>query len=121
MSSRTSKQSVSAVLEAVDQRPDSTTELAVQVEEATATEDTIVGIDGDGEFGYAHATGEANQTTSLACESEQPAAPVDDFDNDVEHHEPADMLAQQLDQLVRSVSVVEELSRRAREAATSDL
>src|SRR5207302_6759620 len=49
------------------------------------------------------------------------APPSEDLGNSGEHQDAADMLAQQLDQLVHSVSVVEELSRRAREAATSDL
>ena len=96
--------------------------MAGQSEAATATEPAIVDMHADGELGDADACGEATKTTSLGCESEPPAAQPEACDNsDVQHQDAADMLAQQLDQLVHSVSAVEELSRRAREAATNDL
>jgi hypothetical protein len=122
MSSGSNNKSASAVLEAADETPDSTVEAAVQSEEATATEPTIVDIQADGELGNGDAYGDATQTTSIACESEPPAAQPEACDNsDVDHQDAADMLALQLDQLVHSVSIVEELSRRARQAATGDL
>src|SRR5262249_46997195 len=50
-----------------------------------------------------------------------PDAQVDQPDVVADSEPAPDALAQQLEQLVRSVGVVEELSRRAREVATSDL
>jgi hypothetical protein len=52
---------------------------------------------------------------------EQPNTTGELSGNAIESGDSADALAQQLEQLVRTISVVEELSRRAREAATTDL
>src|SRR5437763_1931735 len=74
MSSRSSNQSVSAVLEAVDQTPDSTAEVAMQLEEATATEPAIVDIQADGELGVGEAQRVVGAFTELASAWEQRAS-----------------------------------------------
>src|SRR5262249_20116549 len=90
-------------------------------EKAPAAEPAIVDIHTNGELVDADASCEATPTTSAMDRSEAPAPQLEVSIDSDEHHDVADKLALQLDQLVHSVSVVEELSRRARETATSDL
>src|SRR2546422_4064516 len=58
---------------------------------------------------------------TVEIQVEQPNTDGEPASNTTESEDSADALAQQLEQLVHSVSVVEELSRRAREAARTDL
>src|SRR5438046_100094 len=120
MSSGSNNKSASAVLEAADQTTDPTGEAAKGMAESPATEQAIV----DTHAGGRHETdagGETTEATLIASDSERAAPYPYVSENIDEHQDAADMLAQQLDQLVHSVSAVEELSRRAREAATNDV
>jgi hypothetical protein len=118
MSSKSSNTSVGAVLEATDEQPEPTIsqELQEALEVATASElgTGAINVDGDVE----DSGGDATETRAIAGES---ARPSDDDGESGDPEEATEILAQQLAQLVHSVTVVEELSRRAREAATGDL
>lgn len=117
MSSRSSKQSETAVLDAADEPRDSTGEVSAELAAVAATEHASVVTTGD----LADARCDAAETTSTVGESEPSALRVEDSSDSGEPQDTADVLAHQLEKLVQSVSVVEELSRRAREAATNDL
>ncbi|HET6316272.1 MAG TPA: hypothetical protein VFG86_07430, partial [Chloroflexota bacterium] len=96
--------------------------MASKFVEATATEHTTVDIQVDDDVLIdTDAPSDVSETTPIARESEPAAPPAEELSDSDEHQNAADMLAQQLDQLVHSVSMVEELSRRARDAATTDL
>src|SRR5690242_12389705 len=118
MSSRSSNTSVGAVLEASDDQPETTAsqELQEAVEVATASELGTGAIDVDRDVeGF---RGDATETRAIAGESEWPAG---DDSECGDPQEASETLAQKLAQLVHSVSIVEELSRCAREAAIGDL
>src|SRR5262245_20057477 len=91
MSTLSSKQSVSAVLEAADQTADSTGELPTELDEASATEPEIVDMHANGAFGEADASSEPTHTRA-ASQPEAPAPELDVSDNTDAHHDTADVL-----------------------------
>ncbi len=120
MSSRSTRKATASVLDRVDGELSMSTDLSPlgveqQAPEQPETSATVVGAPADA--GACIDTSSASDdiwTASLDAQRGDPDVVGDS--------EPApDALARQLEQLVQSVGVVEELSRRAREVATSDL
>src|SRR4051794_19085772 len=118
MSSRSTRKSAAAVLDPAD---DTTTEAVATVEAQAAPESEALTI--EAELAVADDDGSSGEGAATDRESESSTASTDgasgDSDNGAE--ETADILARQLEQLVSSVAVVEDLSRRARDVATTDL
>lgn len=121
MSSRSTSKSASAVLENPDDHAAEASEAPTSsIEESTDTEceqpaahaDTLGSIDDMSE-----ATDTVTAESNAAASNADSAASSTGDEPDSE----PETLGQQLEQLVRSVSVVEELSRRARDLATTDL
>jgi hypothetical protein len=118
MSSRPTRKATAVVLERAAGQSDKVVDLTLSVEQETQGQS----------YGSASLDAAADADPSVDSSS-TPGDPVPDSTDAhvdqprvVADGEPApDALAQQLEQLVRSVGVVEELSRRAREVATSDL
>ena len=120
MSSRSTSKSATSLVEfddaqldgsvmcsATDSHGEETTTQQVEAGEADHQSDTLATLGSDISFDV--------------TESQSGVSTVDDTDHTTAPEvRPVDV-AQQLDELVRSVGVVEELSRRAREAATDDL
>jgi hypothetical protein len=92
---------------ATDSHGEQTTTQQVEAGEAYQQSDTVATLGSD--------------ISSAVTETQSGVSTVDGPDHTTDPEIRPDDLAQQLDELVRSVGVVEELSRRAREAATNDL
>jgi hypothetical protein len=122
MVSRSIKKPASAVLDNPDEHADeaTVTEAPTGVEEPTELQQHNVVVQADG-MGAAHDQSEAGETTASESASDASPAGADESATANRSDDAPDTLVQQLEHLVRSVGVVEDLSRRAREVATTDL
>jgi len=117
MSTRTSRKA--AVLELDEEQKDPDVRESLTVEEPCLPELELIDLHSDGPVENRALTD--IDIAPVETQVEQPNTGGERASNTTESEDPADALAQQLVQLVHSVSIVEELSRRAREAARTDL
>jgi hypothetical protein len=115
MSSTTN--SAATVRETADEP--ATASINVLEEHATAADPMLEAT--DAHVIVAGGAGSDRDGDAAESETEASTASADTSEDDREQGPQVDTLAQQLEQLVQSVSVVEDLSRRAREIASTDL
>jgi hypothetical protein len=119
MSSRSTRKATASVLDSVDGQLDDSIDVASSfVEQQAQSEPDATAIVADA-LSDADACTDASPPNAIVADSSDISGVESTVLADAE---PApDALARQLEQLVQSVGVVEDLSRRAREAAASDL
>src|SRR5438067_1119888 len=115
MSSRSTSKSAATVLEPIDDR---TVEPIVALHEQARTTDPPT-LTTETELSSVASDGRGSSATEP--QSEPGTAVTEGSSQASESDETAELLAQQLEQLVSSVAAVEDLSRRAREVAKTDL